>query len=59
MKEWCDDMEILSGFATSQPQAAYAAFIHGEQHRFSYFLGTIPGMEKYLDLLEKVINETL
>ena len=41
VKEWCDEMEILSGFAKSQPQAAYAAFIHGEQHRFSYFLRTM------------------
>ena len=57
VKEWCDEMEILSGFAKSQPQAAYAAFIQGEQHRFSYFLRTLPGMEKYLDPIDKVINE--
>ena len=57
IKEWCNEMEILSEYAKSQPQSAYAAFIYGEQHRFSYFLRTIPGMEKYLEPLDKVINE--
>ena len=50
-------MEILSDFAKSQPQSAYAAFIHGEQHRFSYFLRTIPGMQIYMEPLDKVIND--
>ena len=50
-------MEILSEYAKSQPQSAYAAFIYAEQHRFNYFLRTIPGMEKYLEPLDKVINE--
>ena len=57
VKEWCDEMEILSDFAKSQPQSAYAAFIHGEQHRFSYFLRTIPGMEIYMEPLDKVVND--
>ena len=57
VKEWCDEMEILSDFAKSQPQSAYAVFIHGEQHRFSYFLRTIPGMEIYMEPLDKVIND--
>ena len=50
IKEWCNEMEILSEYAKSQPQSAYAAFIYGEQHRFNYLLRTIPGMEKYLSL---------
>ena len=33
---WCNEIEKLSAFATTQPQAEIAAFIHG----------TIPGMEK-------------
>ena len=41
IKEWCDEMEILSDFAKSQPQSAYAAFIIREQPRFSYFLRKI------------------
>ena len=53
----CNEMEILSEYAISQPQSACAAFIYGEQHRFNYFLRTISGMEKYLEPLDKVINE--
>ena len=51
--EWCDEIEVLSNFAKSQPQAAYPAFCHGQQHKFSYFMRTIPGMEKILLPLEK------
>ena len=50
-------METLSDYAKSQPQCAYAAFIYGEQHRFNYFLRTIPGMETYMEPLDKVINK--
>ena len=57
VKEWCNEMEILSDFVKSQPQFAYAAFIHGEQHRFSYFLRTIAGMEIYMEPLDKVIKD--
>ena len=49
----------MSEFALSQPHAAFSAYIHGEQHRFTYFLRTIPGMEKYLDPLNKIIDEKL
>ena len=28
--EWCNQLKILSEFAKSQPQAAYAAFCFGE-----------------------------
>ena len=45
VKEWCSELKQLSKFALSQPQAAYAAFYHGEQHKFSYFTRTIPCME--------------
>ena len=43
--EWCSELKILSEFAKSQPQAAYAAFYFGEQNKFIYFLRTIPEMK--------------
>ena len=52
-------MEKLAEFAKTQPQAAYAAYIHGEQHRFSYFLRTIPVMEDLLQPLDDIINNKL
>ena len=54
----CDEIIKLADLAKTQPQAAFAAFIHGEQHRFTYFLRTISGMEKYLKPLDDVISNT-
>ena len=57
--EWCDELERLSTFAKSQPQAAFAAFIHGEQHRFNFFLRTIPGMHLLMEPLDRIIDDKL
>ena len=57
--EWSREVVKLAEFARSQPHAAYAAFIHGEQHRFRFCMRTIPGMDEYLKPLDDVINEKL
>ena len=54
---WCKEVEKLSEFAKTQPHAAFSAFIHGEQHKLTYFMRTIPGMEEHLTPLDKVIND--
>ena len=54
--KWCSEVERLAEFAKTQPQAAYALFIHGEMHRFTYFLRTIPNMSGYLQPLDDVIE---
>ena len=46
--EWCTEVEKLAKFAETEPHGAFAACIHGEQHRFTFVLRTIPGMEKKL-----------
>ena len=56
--EWCDETEVLSNFAKPQPQAAYAAFCQEQQHKFSYFMRTIPGVEKFLLPLDEKIDNT-
>ena len=56
ISKWCSEVERLAEFAKTQPQAAYAAFIHGEMHRFTYFLRTIPNMSGYLQPLDDVIE---
>ena len=38
---WCKRLEKLSEIAKSEPHVAYAAYIHGEQHRYTYFARTI------------------
>lgn len=57
--EWSREVIKLAEFAQSQPHAAYAAFIHGEQHRFRFFMRTIPVMDEYLKPLDDVINKKL
>ena len=36
---WTADLYLLSEIAKSQPQAVYAAFVHGVYSRWTYFLG--------------------
>ena len=36
--DWCKKMGKLAEIAKSQSHAAYAAYIHGEQHKYTYFL---------------------
>ena len=57
VKVWCDEVEKLSEFAKSQPHAAYAALCHGELHKFTYFMRTIPEMSTYIQPLDEVITE--
>ena len=57
--KWCGEIEQLALFAKTQPQAAYAAFTHGEMHRFTYFLRTIPDMCEYLKPLDDAIDNLL
>ena len=38
VKNWSDEIERLSEFAKSEPQVAYAAFIHGELHKYTCFM---------------------
>ena len=41
VKNWCEEMEKLCEFAKTQPHAAYAAFCHGEIHKYTFFLRNI------------------
>ena len=54
--DWCNNITKLSKIAHSQPHAAFAAFIHGEQHKYTYFMRTIPGINENLKPLDDAIN---
>ena len=56
VKTWVSNINALSNIAKTQPHAAYAAFIHGEQHKYTYFLRTIAGIAENLKPLDDVIN---
>ena len=59
IEEWRKEITELSKIAQSQPQAAFAGFIFGEQHKFTYFLRTLKGMEEHLKPLDEAINNEL
>ena len=54
---WCQEMERLSEYAKTQPHAAYSAFCHGEIHKYTYFMRTIPGMREFMKPLDDLINQ--
>ena len=49
----------MAEFATSQPQASYAAFTFGLRHRWTYFMRTLPDIEELLEPLEHAISDVL
>ena len=55
VEEWCKEMKRLSALAKTQPHAAFSAYIHGEQHKFTYFLRTIEGMNELIKPLDDII----
>ena len=55
----CKEITKLADFAKTQPHAAFSPYIHGQQHRFTYFLRTIEGMEDYLKPLDNTISNIL
>ena len=55
---WCDEIDVLSSFAKSQPQAAYAAFTHGQQSKFNYCMRTLPEMEEHMKIVDEKIENT-
>ena len=57
--EWVNEVTKLADFAVSQPQACYATFIFGMQHRWTYFLRTLPDIAELREPLKRAINEVL
>ena len=56
VKKWVENIKSLTQVAQTQPHVAYAAFIHGEQHKYTYFLRTIAGIASNLQPLDDAIN---
>ena len=57
VEKWASNIKSLSEIAKTQPHVAYAAFIHGEQHKYPYFLRTIAGISENLKPLDEAIND--
>ncbi|KAL9957248.1 hypothetical protein ACROYT_G038862 [Oculina patagonica] len=59
VEEWVSQVVKLAEYATSNPQACYAAFTFGLRHRWTYFLRTLPDIEDLLEPLERAIADVL
>ena len=59
VEDWVNQVTNLAAFASSQPQASYAAFTFGLRHRWTYFLRTLPDIECLLGPLERAIADSL
>ena len=55
VREWIAEIEELTSFAVTQPQAAYAALTHGVMEKWNYFMHVISGIGDLLAPLEKAI----
>jgi len=49
----------LAEFTVTQPQASYAAYTFGLEHRWTYFLRTLPDIQDLLEPLESAISRVL
>ena len=52
----CQSLNTLAEIAKSQPQAAYTAYLHGEQHKYTYFVHTVPNISNFLKPLDESIS---
>ena len=59
VSKWCEEVICLSTIAKREPQAAYAAFVHGVIHLWNYILKTIPNISELLTPLEEAIRYQL
>lgn len=59
VQQWSTELERLSGFAESEPHAAYAALTHGLMGHWKYFLRTIKDIAPRLQPLEDIIQSKL
>ena len=56
VSKWCQQIHVLSEIAKYQPQAAYAAFVSGFRHRFTYHIRTVPGIKIAIQRVDDTIN---
>ena len=54
---WVKEIKMLCDIADTQPQAAFAAYTKGYQHKFNYFLRTIENFEQFLTPVDQLLNE--
>ena len=57
--QWSSELEVLTDFAKSQPQAAYSVLTKGLSSNWSYVTRTTPFISHLLQPVEYVIRQKL
>lgn len=57
VSDWVSEVVQLAEFASTQPQACYAAYTFGLKHRWTYFFRTLPDIQDLLEPLENAISQ--
>ncbi len=55
--DWINQLKTLSIIARVEPHLAFTAYTFGFQHKYTYFLRTIPNISSLLKRLDSAINE--
>ena len=56
---WCEEVEKIANIASSQPHAAFAAYIHGMQGKWSFLQCTVNSISELLKPLEECVRAKL
>ena len=54
--EWVHQVNTLASIAKTEPHAAYSAFVHGLQHKFTFIMRTVPDISQQLRVLDEAID---
>lgn len=57
--KWKEDITALSSIAKSEPQVAYAAYVYGLSHKWTFLMRTTPGTSGLLQEIEEQIKNEL
>ncbi len=58
IERWTGELETLAKFATSEPQAAYSAFVFGFKGKWTFLQRALPHVEKLYQPLEDLLTNT-
>ena len=57
VNKWVNELKTLCTIASTQPQAAYTAYIKGFKSKFTYYLRTIEQFDDFTEPVDEIINE--
>ena len=55
INKWVEELHVLSEIEKIESQAAYTCFLSSYNHKFNYYMRTIPGIAKLLRKVEEII----